>query len=448
MVLDGIRNAVTKFLKAGSTYKDSVEEFIKDLQRELIRSDVNIKVVKELSENIRKQALEEEPPSGISRKEWFIKVVYDQLSNLFGGDKSPETNPTKFPWIILLVGVQGSGKTTTAGKLAHYYSKRGYKVGLVAADTYRPGAYEQLKTLSIMGSAMFYGDQKNDKAEDIAKKGINELKEKGAEIIIVDTAGRHGYGNERKLLEEMKNISDKIKPDEVILVLDASIGQKAYDLARQFHEVTPIGSIIVTKLDGTAKGGGVLSAIAVTGARVKFIGTGEKIDELEPFNPTKFVSRLLGLGDLESLLEKIKSAQEVINVEKIEEDISKGKINMRTLYAQLKSLRKMGPFSKIMQMLPTSSLPVQVKDEQLKVGEEKVDKWLHIIESMTYEELDYPEIIDRKRMKRIALGSGTSIEDVKELLAYYKNIKTLMKRIRRDRSILKRLGLQNDLEQD
>lgn len=443
MVLDGLRNAVSKFLKGGSTYKDSVEEFIRDLQRELIKSDVNLKVVKELSENIRKKALEEEPPSGISRKEWFIKVVYDQLSELFGGDISVDVEPKKTPWIILLVGVQGSGKTTTAGKLAYYYTKKGYKVGLIAADTYRPGAFEQLKTLANLSSSMFYGDLNNKNAEDISKKGVEELKSKNAEIIIIDTAGRHGYGNEKSLLEEMKNISNKVKPDEVMLVLDAAIGQKAYDLAKQFHETTPIGSLIVTKLDGTAKGGGVLSAIAATGAKVKFIGTGEKIEELEVFNPKKFVSRLLGLGDIDALLEKIKSAQESINIEKIQEDLAKGKINMRTLYAQIKSLRKMGPFSKILQMLPTSSLPMQIKDEQLKVGEEKITKWLHIIESMTYEELDNPELIDRKRMKRIALGSGTTVEDVKDLLNYYKNLKTIMKRIRRDRGILRKLGIEN-----
>jgi len=443
LVLDGLRNAVSKFLKGGSTYKDSVEEFIRDLQRELIKSDVNLKVVKELSENIRKKALEEEPPSGISRKEWFIKVVYDQLSELFGGDISVDVEPKKTPWIILLVGVQGSGKTTTAGKLAYYYTKKGYKVGLIAADTYRPGAFEQLKTLANLSSSMFYGDLNNKNAEDISKKGVEELKSKNAEIIIIDTAGRHGYGNEKSLLEEMKNISSKVKPDEVMLVLDAAIGQKAYDLAKQFHETTPIGSLIVTKLDGTAKGGGVLSAIAATGAKVKFIGTGEKIEELEVFNPTKFVSRLLGLGDIDALLEKIKSAQESINIEKIQEDLAKGKINMRTLYAQIKSLRKMGPFSKILQMLPTSSLPMQIKDEQLKVGEEKITKWLHIIESMTYEELDNPELIDRKRMKRIALGSGTTVEDVKDLLNYYKNLKTIMKRIRRDRGILRKLGIEN-----
>jgi signal recognition particle subunit SRP54 len=443
LVLDGLRNAVTKFLKGGSTYKDSVDEFIRDLQRELIKSDVNLKVVKELSENIRKKALEEEPPSGISRKEWFIKVVYDQLSELFGGDLDIDVEPKKTPWIILLVGVQGSGKTTTAGKLAYYYTKKGYKVGLVAADTYRPGAFEQLKTLASMSSSMFYGDPGNKNAEEISIKGVEELKSKNAEIIIIDTAGRHGYGNEKSLLDEMKNISNKVKPDEVILVLDAAIGQKAYDLAKQFHDTTPVGSLIVTKLDGTAKGGGVLSAIAATGARVKFIGTGEKIEELEVFKPTKFVSRLLGLGDIDTLLEKIKSAQESINIEKIQEDFAKGKINMRTLYAQIKSLRKMGPFSKILQMLPTSSLPMQIKDDQLKVGEEKMTKWIHIIESMTYEELDNPELIDRKRMKRIALGSGTTIEDVKDLLNYYKNLKTIMKRIRRDRGILRKLGIEN-----
>jgi signal recognition particle subunit SRP54 len=240
----------------------------------------------------------------------------------------------------------------------------------------------------------------------------------------------------------MKDIASKIKPDEVALVIDAAIGQKAYDLAKRFHEATPIGTIIITKLDGTARGGGALSAVAATGATIKFIGTGEKIDELEPFHPRRFVARILGLGDLESLLEKLKSLEEAEKLEKTAEDMFKGKINMRTVYRQLKSMRKMGPLSKVLQMLPGFGLAGAVSEEAAKLGEKKIDRWLAIIESMTYEELDNPEIINRKRMRRIALGSGTSVDDVKELLTYYKNLRTMMKRLRRDKRLLRRLGLR------
>ncbi len=441
MVLDGIRKAVTKFLKGGGTYEKAVEEFIRDLQRELIKSDVNVRLVLKLTKTIRERAKKEQPPPGASRREWFIKIVYEELSKLFGGDKKPQILPPKTPWIILLVGVQGSGKTTTAGKLAYYYTRRGYKVALVSTDTYRPGALEQLKTLADKTGAIFYGKDEGDPAE-IAKKGVEYALERGAEIIIVDTAGRHGFGDEEALLKEMKEIARKVNPDEVILVIDASIGQKAYDLAKRFHEATPIGSLIVTKLDGTARGGGVLSAAAATGANVKFIGTGEKIEELEPFRPTRFVGRILGMGDLESLLEKLQSLEEAADLEEAAKDILKGKINMRIIYKQLKSMRKMGPLSKVLQMLPGFGLIANMDDTTARIGEEKIKKWISIIESMTYDELDKPEIIDRSRMKRLAIGSGTSIEDVKELLVYYKNLKIMMKKIKRDRRLLRRLGIR------
>jgi len=443
-VLEGVREAVRKFLGGGRSYEESVNEFIRDLQRELIRADVNVALVKQLTDKVRERALKQEPPPGVSRRDWFLKAVYDELVSLFGGEGEPRVMPRKLPWVILLVGVQGSGKTTTAGKLARYYSSRGLRVGLVSADTYRPGALEQLKTLAQQAGVMFYGEQ-SGQAEEIAKRGVSELLSKGAQLVIVDTAGRHGYGDEVGLLEEMKRVAEAVRPDEVMLVIDAAIGQRAYDIARRFHEATPVGSIVVTKLDGTARGGGVLSAVAATGARVKFVGTGEKIEELEPFNPQGFVARVMGLGDIRALLERVREAEaEEKALRVVEEDIAKGKVTMRTIYAQLKSIRRLGPLSKLLEMLPTASLPVKVGDEQVKLGEEKIRKWLHIIESMTYEELDDPEIIDRSRMRRIALGSGTTVADVKELLTYYRSVKAMLKRFRRDRSLLRRLGLTEE----
>jgi len=443
-VLEGVREAVRKFLGGGRSYEESVNEFIRDLQRELIRADVNVALVKQLTDKVRERALKQEPPPGVSRRDWFLKAVYDELVSLFGGEGEPRVMPRKLPWVILLVGVQGSGKTTTAGKLARYYSSRGLRVGLVSADTYRPGALEQLKTLAQQAGVMFYGEQ-SGQAEEIAKRGVSELLSKGAQLVIVDTAGRHGYGDEVGLLEEMKRVAEAVRPDEVMLVIDAAIGQRAYEIARRFHEATPVGSIVVTKLDGTARGGGVLSAVAATGARVKFVGTGEKIEELEPFNPQGFVARVMGLGDIRALLERVREAEaEERAVKVVEEDIAKGRVTMRTIYAQLKSIRRLGPLSKLLEMLPTASLPVKVGDEQVKLGEEKIRKWLHIIESMTYEELDDPEIIDRSRMRRIALGSGTTVADVKELLTYYRSVKAMLKRFRRDRSLLRRLGLTEE----
>ncbi len=439
--LERLRSAVASFLKGKGKYEEAVNQFIKELQKTLISADVNVRVVLELTRKIKERALESEPPPGVLRREWFVKIVYDSLVELFGGE-APEILPKKLPWIVMLVGIQGSGKTTTAGKLAYFYKRRGYRVGLITTDTYRPAAYDQLKQLAEQIGVPFYGERNSHDPVGIARRGVKKLLSEGVNVIIVDTAGRHGYGEEEELLREMRELADAIEPNEVILVIDAYLGQKAYDLARRFHERTPIGSIIITKLDGTAKGGGAISAVSVTGARIKFIGDGEKIEDLEPFSPRKFVARLLGLGDLETLLEKFRALEESTELEKrFEKAILTGRLTLRDMYAQIKSLKKMGPLRKVLQMIPgLATMPLD--DEKLRLSEEKMNKWLHIMESMTYEELDNPSIIDRRRIKRIALGSGTRPEDVRELLAYYENTRKMLKNIKRKKGILRKLGIK------
>ncbi len=434
MVLDGIRTALSRFLKSDK-YERAVEDFIKDLQKELIKADVNIRVVVELSKRIKERALKEEPPMGISRREWFITIVYEELTKLFGGDRKPEVKPRKKPWIMLLVGLQGSGKTTTAAKLANYYRLEGYRVGLVSADTYRPAAYDQLKQLGDMIGVPVYGDPSSKDAVEIARKGVEYFVSKGFDIVIIDTAGRHH--REEDLLKEMEEISKAVEPDEVVLVIDASIGQQAYSLAKKFHEVTPIGSIIVSKLDGTAKGGGALSAVAATGAVIKFVGIGEKIDELEVFHPSRFIARILGIGDLESLVERVKKLKIEFTEQDIEDFIS-GKINMRLIYKQLVNLRKLGPLKRILQMIPGLGLKIPFEIDPREM-EEKVSKWIAVINSMTYEELNKPEIIDRRRMRRIAMGAGVDIDTVRELLKQYEMMKKLTKQLRRRKDLLKKL---------
>ncbi len=435
MVLDGVRKALSKFLSGRGDYEKAVKEFIKELQKELIKADVNVKLVLELTKRIRERALKEEPPPGVTRREWFITIVYEELTKLFGGEKKPQIKPTKKPWIMLLVGLQGSGKTTTAAKLAYYYKLEGYRVGLVAADTYRPAAYDQLVQLGKMAGVPVYGEPGEKDAVSIAKHGVEFFVSKGFDIVIVDTAGRHHH--EDALLQEMKDIAEAIKPDEVVLVIDAAIGQQAYNIAKKFHEATKIGSIIVTKIDGTAKGGGALTAVAVTGATIKFIGTGEKIDELEVFKPPRFVARILGIGDLEGLVERVRRIKTEFT-EKDVEDFLAGRINMRLVYKQLVSLRKMGPLRKILQMLPGASMKLPMEIDP-KEAEEKLNKWLAIINSMTYEELDKPEIIDRRRIRRIALGAGVKPEDVRELLRQYEAMKKLMRQLRKRKDLLERL---------
>ena len=437
-MLDNLKDAVKKFL-GSSDYNKAVNDFIKDLQISLIKADVNIKLVNELTTKIKNRRSSEKPPSTIERREWFISIVYQELSNLFGGNKEPDVMPKKLPYVIMLVGVQGSGKTTTSGKLALFYKKKGYKVGLVAADIYRPAAYDQLIQIGNQINVPVYGEPGNKDAVQIAKNGVEKFLKEKYDVIIVDTAGRHGYGEEVKLLEEMKSIYESINPDEVILVIDASIGQKAYDLASRFHAASPIGSIIITKMDGTAKGGGALSAVAATGATIKFIGTGEKLDELEVFNPKRFVSRILGMGDIEAIIEKMKGVEEYEELEKKMEDVLTGKtkLTLRDVYKQLNAMRKMGPLNKILQMIPGYSILSQIPEEQLKLGEEKIKKFMNIMNSMTYKELDNPDIIDKSRIRRIAKGSGTTPEEVRELLKQYEMTNNLLKMMRRKKGLAK-----------
>jgi len=435
-LLDNLKESVRKFL-GSSNYDKAVNEFIKELQISLIKSDVNVKLVNNLTQKIKERLENEKPPTAIERREWFISIVYDELSKLFGGDQNPEVLPKKIPYVIMLVGVQGSGKTTTSGKLALFYKKKGYKVGIVAADVYRPAAYEQLVQIGEQIKVPVYGEPGNTDAVAIAKRGVEKFLNEKYDLIIVDTAGRHGYGEETKLLDEMRNIFNEIKPDEVILVIDASIGQKAYDLAYRFHQASPIGSIIITKMDGTAKGGGALSAVAATGATIKFIGTGEKLDELEVFNPRRFVSRILGMGDIDTIIEKIKGVEEYEEIQKKMEDVlsGKAKLTLRDIYKQLSGLRKMGPLNKILQMIPGFGMFSQISEEQMKLGEEKIKKFLVIMNSMTYKELDNPSIIDKSRIRRIAKGSGTTPEEVKELLKQYQVTNNLLKMVKRKKGL-------------
>ena len=439
--LEDIRRAVAKLLRRSGPYEAIVNEYVRDLQRALISADVNVRLVFQITRRIRERALKEQPPPGVSRREWLVKLTYDELVRLFGGDRVPEVRPPYTPYVIMMVGVQGSGKTTTVGKLARFYRELGYRVGVVAADTYRPGAYDQLKQLADRVGAMFYGEPGSRDPVGIAVRGVEELKRRGAQVIIIDTAGRHGYGEEKALLDEMRMIADAIKPDEVILVIDAAMGQKSYELAKRFHETTPVGSIIVTKMDGTAKGGGALSAVAATGAPIKFIGTGEDVDEFEVFNPRRFVARLLGMGDIESLLEKIERLRGVEEFEKTVEEIVSGRITFRTIYRQLKQVTRLGPFRKVLQMIPGVSAMLESFDEAARLGEERIRRWMHIMDSMTYEELDNPSLLEeRSRVKRIAIGAGVETSDVRELYAYYKSLKRMVRQLKKRKDILEKLS--------
>ena len=419
-----IYEALKKVFRAGVVDEATVKELVRDIQRALLQADVNVKLVLEISKRIEERALKEKVPPGISRKEHVIKVVYDELTRFLG--EKPATlkiTPGKRR-IIMLVGIQGSGKTTAAAKLARYLQKRGVKTALICADTYRPGAYDQLKQLAEKIKVPIYGNPKEKNPVKIAKEGLKQFKD--YEIVIIDTAGRHK--EEKSLIEEMKRLERAIKPDEVMLVIDGTIGQQAAVQAKAFHEATPIGSVMVTKLDGSARGGGALSAVAAIGAPIKFIGTGEKIEDIEPFVPSRFVGRLLGMGDLETLLEKVREA-EIKIPEKRAKAILSGKFTLTDMYEQFEAMKSMGPFKKILSMIPGFSY--NVPDEMLEVAEDRLEKWRVIIQSMTPKERENPKILNASRIRRIARGSGTTEKDVKELLKQYTTMRKMLKTLRR-----------------
>lgn len=421
---EGILRVVSKIKTSVLLDTKELDSIIRELQRVLLKADVEVKLVLEISERIRKRFLEEEHPPGFSKKDVLVKILYDELVNLLGGETTEELDVKPIPYKIMLVGIEGSGKTTTAGKIANYYKKKGYRVGLIAADTYRPGAYDQLKTLAELAGAMFYGDSQEKDTVSLVKRGVETLQTAGAQVIIIDTAGRHK--DEDSLMEEVKVLYKELKPDAVFLVVDAMQGSAVARQARAFREAVPYGYVVVSKMDGSAKGGGALSAAAASNARVLFIGVGEKIDDLEPFNPRKFVARLLGMPDLDAILQRF-AAFSRYEKERAKA-IASGKITLLDLKEQLENLRKLGPLSKMAEMM---GLQVKITGDE----EMSVERWINIMNSMTMDELLNPDIIDASRIRRIARGSGVTPREVRQLLEAYKNMKKMIKQLSRSRRL-------------
>jgi len=419
-------NALRRVFRAPVVDEETVKQLARDIQRALLLADVNVKLVLEISKRIEDRALKEKLPPGISRREHVTKVVYEELTRFLGEKPTPLKIKTGKRNTLMLIGIQGSGKTTGAAKLARYFQKRGLKTALICTDTYRPGAYDQLQQLANQANVPIYGDPKAKNSIKIASEGLKKFD--GWEVVVIDTAGRHK--NEKNLIEEMKRLERSIKPDETILVIDGTIGQQAATQAKAFHEATPIGSIFVAKLDGSARGGGALSAVAATGAPIKFIGTGEKINDIEPFVPSRFVGRLLGMGDLESLLEKVREAEVRVPEKKMQAILS-GKFTLTDMYEWFETMRSMGPFRRLLKMVP--GLSYNIPDDVMQTAQDHLEKWRVIIQSMTPEEREKPKMLKSSRIRRVARGSGTTEKEVKELLQQYSNMKKMMKTLRRKR---------------
>jgi signal recognition particle subunit SRP54 len=405
MVLDrlgsSLRDTLAKVAKAVFVDDTLINELVKDIQRALLQADVNVQLVFSLTQAIKERIKKEETPAGLTKKEFLINIVYEELTR-FLGEKAYDIDTSKRPTKILLVGLFGNGKTTTSAKLAKFYQKRGFKIALLSTDTWRPAAYEQLRQLGSQINVPVYGDPKD------------------------------------------KDINETIKADERLLVISADIGQAAQKQAQQFHDSVNITGVIATKMEGTAKAGGALSACAVTNSPIKFIGVGEKIDDIEQFNPKRFVGRLLGMGDIEALLEKAKEAITEEQAEDLGKRFVKGQFDLVDLYDQMTAMKKMGSIGKLMEMVPGFS-QLKLPKDMLQVQEGKLEKWKYIMDSCTKEELEDPDKISQSRVERIAKGSGASVNDVRELLKQYKQSKKMAKMMsggsmKNMEKVMKRMG--------
>ena len=434
---DSLRSAIKKIVSSSVVDEELIKELSKDIQRSLLQSDVNVKLVLDITKNIEERSLNETPPPGLSRKDHIVKILYDELSKLLGNDiefhfKSGKINK------VLMLGIQGSGKTTIASKLAKFLTRQGYRVGVIGADTFRPGALVQLRTMCEKSNTEVYGDENNKDSPDIVKKGLKYFENSNLDIVLIDTAGRHK--EEKDLLDEMTQISNVSNPDLALLVIDGTIGQQCFSQAEAFNKTVPVGGIVITKLDSSAKGGGALAASAATGAQVMYVGTGERIDDLEQFSPTRFVGRLLGMGDVQAVLDLAKRLENEVDEVRLKR-ISSGKMNMEDFYYQLEEVTKVGSLQNLMETMP--GLSGMVKENQLEQMEKRVDRWRYIIKSMNKGEKANPDLINSSRIKRIARGSGWPEHEVKELVKNYKNSKTMMKasKGRQMQGMLRKLGL-------
>jgi signal recognition particle subunit SRP54 len=422
---EAVRKITDKVAAAIFVDKKLVDSIIKDLQRALIEADININLVKELSDKIRKAAVDEKV-KGVEKREHIIKLLHDELLEMLGGEKAElkVKKAKKKPIKIMLLGLYGSGKTTTTAKLANYYGKRGFKTCMLGIDVHRPAAPEQLEQLAKQHNLPAFIDKTEKNPEKIYDKFKDEIED--YDLVLIDTAGRHSL--DKALVKEIKQLGKKINPDFTILIMPADIGQAAKKQAEEFQKALDINGVIITRMDSSAKGGGALTACNETNAPVYFITTGEKINDFETFSARRFISRILGLGDLETLLEKVRSVVEEKEEKKLKKRVEEGKLTMDDLYGQLESMQKIGPLGKIAELIPGFG-KVKMPENLMESQEERMKKWRFIIQSMTPEEKENPELLEKQtsRIQRIAKGSGTPASDVRALLKQYKILREFIK---------------------
>lgn len=416
-----LENAINKIKGYGTITEDNISDAMREVRLALLEADVNYKVVKEFTNKVKEKALGEEVKKSLKPGDVFLKILKDELLELLG-DGNSSLDLSSNPSIIMLVGLQGSGKTTTIGKLANLLrKKKGKKPLLIAADVYRPAAIDQLKQLGRELNIEVYEEGQND-AVKIAENGVNYAKEKGYDLVLIDTSGRLHV--DEKLMDELKSINEKVNPSEIILVIDAMIGQDAINVINGFNDKLPLTGTILTKMDGDTKGGVALSARHLTGVPIKFIGTSEKLDGLTEFEPERMVSRILGNGDIMSIIEKAESVIDEKEAMTTAKKMQSGKMDLEDFLSQLRQIKKLGPLENLLKLLPGAR---KMGLNNISIDPKQFARLEAIISSMTIKERKNPDIIKSSRKQRIANGSGTSVQEVNKLLNQFDQMKKMMK---------------------
>ena len=414
-----------------------MKDMLREVKLALLEADVNYKIVKEFISNVQEKALGQDVMKSLKPGEQIVKIVRDELTELLGGTDSKINISPNPPTIIMLVGLQGAGKTTLAGKLSNYLRKQGKKPLMVACDVYRPAAVKQLQVVGNQLNIPVYSEEGVQDAVAISRRAINTAISKLNDVVIIDTAGRLQIDD--TLMQELVNIKKSVRPQEILLVVDSMTGQEAVNVAQSFNEKVGIDGVVLTKLDGDTRGGAALSVKKITGKPIKFAGVGEKLSDLEEFHPDRMASRILGMGDILSIVEKAEEALNIEEAEKLEKQLQKNKFDLDDYLAQLKQIKKMGSFSSILKMLPGAN---KLKD--IKVDDKEFIRIEAIITSMTAKERKNPSLLNASRRKRIAKGSGTEVHDINKFMESFEMTQKMMKQMKSKKgmkNIMKGLNL-------
>ncbi len=422
---DRLTDSLGKLSRKGRLTEQDVDNAMREVRRALLEADVNFKVAKDFVAAVRERAVGQDVLKSLTPGQTVIGIVNDELIAILGSEREPLKNPDRPPQIIMLVGLQGSGKTTHAAKLATLLRKEGRNPILVAADVYRPAAINQLQSLGKQIGIPVYEEGTERNPVDIAQNGVNYAVERGYNPVIIDTAGRLQIDD--KMMQELENVEKRIVPTEILLVADAMTGQEAVNVAETFNQRLSLTGLILTKMDGDARGGAALSIRAVAGLPIKFIGTGEKMDAIEPFYPQRLASRILGMGDVVSLIERAREQTTEEDAQKLQDRLMKGKFDLEDFLDQLQKIKKMGPLSQIMEMIP--GMGSQLKEARAQISDDDYKQIEAIIYSMTPQERRRPQIIDGRRRRRIAKGSGTTREEVSQLLKQFNEMQKMMNQV-------------------